>query len=228
LLRIKPSNGPYRHYKLTVRDPFIGSLEVGMPYSIFINTGEIKNVEYTAVFIDSGKNDGTSSYEPIDKYTEDNKGFCVTEIPHPKLMKKEGKPLPDEAWIIILIESFDDFLDQTNITKKVYDYLKIKNEEFTDIESKLETARREESSKKIKEDKAEGFDKNKFKKSENSFKWCYNKEEIDVEDNENVEKIKKEIKNLTNADKPYNIFDKDEIDKYFDSFGEVNRDKPSL
>ena len=41
-------------------------------------------------------------------------------------------------------------------------------------------------------------------------------------------KIKDEIKDLANADKPYNIFDKDEIEKYFNSFGEVVRDKPSL
>lgn len=251
-LRIKPSNGPYRHYKLTVRDPFIASLEVGMPYAIFINTGEIKNVEYKADFIDLGKcdeyelkeeykdsskgikrienyikNDEKNSYKLIEEYTESDNGFLVKKIPHP-LERTRGKPIPDEAWIVVLIESFDDFLDQTNITKKVYDYHNIQNKEFTDIESKLETVRREESRKKIKKDIAEDFDEGRLKKKENSANWHYDGEEIDLKDNEAVMKIKDEIKDLANADKPYNIFDKDEIDKYFNSFGEVNRDTPSL
>lgn len=218
-LKIKPANGPYRHYKLTVRDPFISSLEVGMPYQMFINTGVVSNVEFKAVFIDSGK----PAYTPETKYIEDKNCSEAKKIPHP-LYNKSDRPIPDEAWIVVLIEAFDDFLDQTNITKKVYDYHNLKNEEFTSIESKLEAARRIESYKKIKKDKSEQFKKDKFKKKTDSANWYYDDEdgkEIIVEDV--LTDIKQEIKDLDNADKPYNIFDKNEIDKYFNSFGKVNR-----
>ncbi len=59
---------------------------------------------------------------------------------------------------------------------------------------------------------------------ENSVNWYYddeNAEEIIVE--EDLTKITAAIKDLKNADKAYNIFDRDEVIKYFDSFGKVDR-----
>ena len=145
LLRIKPSKGPYRHYKLNVRNPEIASLEVGMPYSMFVDTGKIENVDKFAILIDSGdKKDG---FKAVEKYQETDNGFEVQSLPHPA--RNNGQEIPDETWIVVLIEAFDDFLDQTNITKKVYDYHKVQEGYWENIESRLEQAEDSKDEKNI-------------------------------------------------------------------------------
>ncbi len=151
-LRIKPSQGPYRHYKLNTRDSEISSLEVGMPYSIFIDTGKINNVGKTAILIDSGE----APYNIVKDYKEGKGGFEVECIPHPDI----NNSTPDECWIVILVEAFDDFLDQTNITKQVYKFSEVKRGEFFNIHSRVELA--EDGSKgKTKQEVNEAVSKDK-------------------------------------------------------------------
>jgi hypothetical protein len=147
LLRIKPSKGPYRHYKLNVLDSEIASLEVGMPYSIYIDTGEIENVDKHAKFIDSGSI--VDKYKVIKKYKEDKEGDEIKKLPLFHKQHKDVQEIPDETWIVVIIEAFDDFLDQINITKKVYDYHKVKEGRWENIESRLEQAEDSKDKKNI-------------------------------------------------------------------------------
>lgn len=162
LLRIKPSNGPYRSYRLNIRNSEIPILEVGMPYGIDIETGVIKNVNTEMLFIDSGRSQNDkSSYLPVVEYKETKDNSCedgaVELLPHP--LNKEylnninRKEMPHEAQILVMVEAFDDFLEQTIIVNKRYNYHKLQEGRCANIESRLEQAEKTKNKEKIEEAK---------------------------------------------------------------------------
>lgn len=119
----------FRHYNLSVTSPDIPVLEPNMPYLIFIKTGLVENVGRKAYLITGSDNKEIAEGKlMLEVLNFNNQGS-------PKYIDLQLKD--NQAQIIVLVEVFDDLLDQNDITKKTWnlnDRENIKLARFKSIE----------------------------------------------------------------------------------------------
>ncbi len=122
----------FRYYDLEVTSPNIPVLEPNMPYLIFIKTGLVKNVGRKAFLITDEHDDEINTSAPIFKIENFNNTGDTLKI--------DLRSQNNSASIIVLIEVFDDLLDQNDITKvswKLSNPEILINKKFKSIEPKV-------------------------------------------------------------------------------------------